>query len=161
MVARSRKNRANKLDDTLWAYRLAFKTPVSTATYRLICGKSYHLPLELEHKDFRAIKFLNFDLKFTSEKRLVQLNDLEEICSNAYESSKMYKERMKSWHHWHIHEREFEEGNLILLFTSRLKSLPTKLYSRWSWPFKMKKVYPYGAIDIGTEAIGTFKVNGS
>ena len=50
---------------------------------------------------------------------------------------------------------------MVLLFNSRLKLFPGKLRSRWSGPFKVMKVYPYGAIDIGTEATGTFKLNGS
>jgi len=61
----------------------------------------------LEHKAFWAIKFLNFDLKAAGEKRLLQLNEFKEIRSNAYEGSKMYKERMKNWHDQHIHQREF------------------------------------------------------
>jgi len=55
----------------------------------------------------------------------------------------------------------FREGDLVLLFNSRLKLFPSKICSRWSSPFKIMKVYPCGVVDIGTEATGTFKVNGS
>ena len=89
------------------------------------------------------------------------MNELEEIRSNAYESSKMYKELMKGWHDWHIHQREFRDEDLVLLFKSRLKVFTRKLCSSWLGPFKPKKVHSYGVIDIGTEAISTFKVNGS
>jgi len=68
---------------------------------------------------------------------------------------------MKRMHDEHIHRREFSEGNLVLLFNSRLKLFPGKLRSWWSGPFEVKKVYPYVAIEIGMEAMGTFKVNGS
>jgi len=64
------------------------------------------------------------------EKRLLQLNELEEIHSDAYESSKIYKEKMKTWHDKHIHRREFQVGDLVLLFNSRLKLFPGKLRSR-------------------------------
>ena len=74
------------------------KTPIGTMPYRLIYGKSCHLPVELGHNAFWAIKFLNFNSKAAGEKRLFQLNEFKEIPSNDYERSKMYKERMKSWH---------------------------------------------------------------
>ena len=96
MVARSRKDWVDKLDDALSASCTAFKTPIGTTLYMLIYVKSCRLPVEWEYKDFWAIKFLNFDLKAAGEKRLFQLNELEEIRSNAYESSKMYKNIMKS-----------------------------------------------------------------
>ena len=76
MVARLSKDWADKLDDALWAYRTSFKAPIGTTLYSLIYGKSCHLPIE----------FLNFDLKAIGRKRLLQLNELEEIRSNAYES---------------------------------------------------------------------------
>jgi len=119
-----------------------------------------HLATELKHKVFLLIKFLNFDLIAAGE-RLLQLNELREIRSNAYESSKTYKGRMKSWLDHHINQREFWEGDLVILFNSRLKLFPGKLRSRWLGPFKVMNVYPYEAIDVGMEAIGTFKANGS
>ena len=89
------------------------------------------------------------------------MNELEEIHSNAYESSKIYKERIKSWHNRRINQREFRKSDLVIRFNSRLNLFLGKLCSRWSRLFKVMKVYPYGAIDIDIEATGTFKVNGS
>ena len=77
--------------------------------------------MELEHKAYWAIKYLNFDLKSVGEKRLLQLNEPQEICLDPYESSRIYKERTKWWHDKFINSCEFQEGDLVLLFNSRLK----------------------------------------
>ena len=109
------------------------------------------MPVELKYKAFWATRALNFDLKKAGIKRLLQLNELEELRMNAYENAKLYKDRTQLWHDKHIVKKEFHEGDLILFYNSRLKLFPDKLKSRWSGPFKVVKVHPYGAIDIAND----------
>ncbi|KAL0846987.1 hypothetical protein Bca101_020233 [Brassica carinata] len=86
VVGTKRKDWSAKLDDALWAYRTPFKTPLGTTPFNLVYGKSCHLPVELEYKALRAVKLLNFDIKGAKEKRLLQLNELDEIRMDAFEN---------------------------------------------------------------------------
>nr|GEZ41480.1 reverse transcriptase domain-containing protein [Tanacetum cinerariifolium] len=65
-VGENRASWNDKLEDALWAFRTAFKTSVGCTPYRLVYGKACHLPLELKHKAYWALKHANFDLKTTS-----------------------------------------------------------------------------------------------
>nr|GEY26389.1 reverse transcriptase domain-containing protein [Tanacetum cinerariifolium] len=70
---------SDKLDDALWAFRTAFKTPIECTPYKLVYGKACHLPIELAHKAYWASKHANFDLQTTGDhqKRLARKNELK------------------------------------------------------------------------------------
>nr|GEY72552.1 reverse transcriptase domain-containing protein [Tanacetum cinerariifolium] len=68
-VGENRAAWSEKLDDALWAFRTAYKTPIGCTPYKLVYGKSCHLPIELEHKAYWALKHVNFDLKTAGEHR--------------------------------------------------------------------------------------------
>ena len=102
---------------------------------------------------------LNMDSIVAEEKRMPQLSELDEFCNEAYENARIYKEKTKVWHDKHIMRKEFEVGQRVLLFNSRLKLFPGKLKSRWSGPFKVTQVFPHGGAEIMHPEKGTFKVN--
>ena len=98
--------------------------------YRIVFGKFCHLSLDLEYKAIWAIKKLNCDFKAAKEKRLLQMNELEELRNEAYDNAIIYKDKTRKWHDQKILRKEFKVGELVLLYNSRLKLFLGKLKLR-------------------------------
>nr|GEV93418.1 hypothetical protein [Tanacetum cinerariifolium] len=159
-VEENRASWLDKLDDALWAFRTAYKTPIGCTPYKLVYGKLFHLPIELEHRAYWALKYVNFDLKNAGDHRKLQLNKLNEFRDQAYENSMIYKERTKKLHDSKIKNRIFNVGDQVFLFNSRLNIFSGKLKTRWSGPFTITQVFPYGTIELSQPNGPNFKVNG-
>nr|GEY46773.1 reverse transcriptase domain-containing protein [Tanacetum cinerariifolium] len=138
----------------------AYKTPIRCTPYKLVYGKECHLPIELEHKAYLALKQANFDLAVVGDYQKVQLNELNELRDHAYENSLIYKEKTKRIHDSKIKNRIFNVSDRVLLFNSRLKIFSSKLKTRWSGPFTISKVFPYGTVELSQANGPNFKVNG-
>ncbi|GKG12112.1 reverse transcriptase domain-containing protein [Tanacetum coccineum] len=104
-IVENRTSWSDKLNDALWAFRTAFKTQIGCMPYKLVFGKTCHLPIELEHKAYWALKHANFNLKTAGDHQKLQLNELNELRDQAYENSLIYKERMKKLHDSKIKNR--------------------------------------------------------
>ncbi|GMI77247.1 hypothetical protein HRI_001394000 [Hibiscus trionum] len=101
------------------------------------------------------------DLEKPGQKRLLDLNEIEEIRAMAYDNARIYKVKTKKWQDKKLLPRQFCPGQLVLLFNSRLKLFLGKLKSRWSGPFQVVQVFPHGAITIRSlKDEHQFKVNG-
>ena len=107
-----------------------------------------------------SMKKLKMDWSEAAEQRLNGLNEVHEFRLKAYESSSLYKEKMKKYHDNKIEKREFMVGALVLLFNSRLRLFPGKLKSKWTGPYLVTQLFPQ-AVELKTKEGVWFKVNGS
>ncbi|GKA35211.1 reverse transcriptase domain-containing protein [Tanacetum coccineum] len=129
----NRKEWEDKLDDALWAFRTAYKSPIGSNPFKIVYGKACHLPIEMEHKAYWALKNVNLDLDAARKHRYLQLNKLAELRNEAYEHSRAYKERTKRWHDAKIMDKKFHEG---------------------------EEVFPFGTVEACGKNGISFKVNG-
>lgn len=143
-----RKDWSKNLGDALWAYKTTYKNPMGMSPYKMVYGKACQLPLELEHKAFWAVRELNSDAKLAGEKRVLNLTSLDEWRSEAYESVKLFKEKVKKWHDKRILRWEFNVGDKVLLYKSHFRFSPGKLVTKWEGPYLIEEVYRSGAIKI-------------
>ncbi|XP_059277890.1 uncharacterized protein LOC132032116 [Lycium ferocissimum] len=97
----------------------------------------------------------------TTKLQLFQMNEIDEFRYHAYESASLYKEKMKHYHDVKLLKRDFQLGDSVLLFNSRLKLFPGKLKSMWSGPFTLVSVSLIGSMELKSdEGTRTFRVNG-
>ncbi|GJT82805.1 reverse transcriptase domain-containing protein [Tanacetum coccineum] len=122
---------SRKLNDALWAFRTAYKTPIGITPYRLWYGKTCPLPIEIEHRAYQALRSCNPNLKIAGEKRFMQLHELDELRLQAYENSKLYKARTKAYQDKKLRIwKEFKARDKVLLFNSKDKFKAPKLISK-------------------------------
>ena len=98
--------------------------------YHLVYGKACHLPMEIEYKAWWAVKKLNLDMGKVGLKRLLNINELEELRNDAYSNSKIARDKLKKWHDQLIARKNFKQGDQVLLYDSKLHLFSSKLKSR-------------------------------
>nr|GEZ14421.1 reverse transcriptase domain-containing protein [Tanacetum cinerariifolium] len=135
-VGKNRASWSDELDDALWAFHTAYKTPIRCTPYKLIYRKT------------------------AGDHRKVQLNELNKLRDQAYENSLIYKEKTKRIHDSKIKDRVFNVGDRVLNFNSRLKIFSGKHKTHWFGPFTITHMFPYGTVELSQTDRPNFKVNG-
>ncbi|XP_076946899.1 uncharacterized protein LOC143618669 [Bidens hawaiensis] len=161
IVGKNLKDWSDKLDDALWAFLTAFKTPIETTPFRMVYGKACHLPIELEYRVYWALRSVNLNLTQATKNRYLQIHEVEELRDEAYARLWSYKERTKELHDRKLKRvKYFKCGDQVLIYNSRLKLFPGKLRSRWVGPYTVKAAFPDGAIELVDQEGRAWKVNG-
>nr|GEV55231.1 reverse transcriptase domain-containing protein [Tanacetum cinerariifolium] len=173
----NRASWSDKLDDALWAFCTAYKAPIGCTPYKLVYGKACHIPVELEHKAYWALKHVNFDLKTAGDHRKIQINELNEICDQAYENSLIYKEKTKIVHHFNLDQTSRYSANYNDMTAKRIDVIdmaceeysqkvlgfsdtassgnPTPLYDLIIYATSLTLI-PFGESDFLVEEVNTF-----
>ncbi|KAK8535534.1 hypothetical protein V6N12_057050 [Hibiscus sabdariffa] len=160
IVKPDQKDWSLKLSDALWAYRMAYNGLIGMSPYRLVYGKPCHLPVELEHRAYWAIKSCKMEMEAVGKARKLDIQESEEIRRNTYDSAQIYKEKTKEFHDRKISFKSFNIGQKVLLFNSTLKLFAGKLRLKWLGPYTVTKVFPHGAVEVEKDSGERFKVNG-
>ncbi|GJS33306.1 reverse transcriptase domain-containing protein [Tanacetum coccineum] len=139
---------SRKLDDALWVFRTTYKTPTGTTPYKLVYGKNCHLPFEIEHRAYWALKNCNPYLIVAGEKQMFQLHELDKLIHQAYENSRLYKPKLKSrWLGPYVVKHQYPSGYVELYGkdekTFIVNSHRLKLYHEEDYNDKREAVTPF------------------
>jgi hypothetical protein len=153
---------ADRLPESLWAYRTTWRNTTGHTPYELVFGKQILLPIEFQVHTFRLTTELGLDLSEAQKQRVMQLNELGEMRQDALQRTILVQNQRSKWHDKYIKKKHFQPGDWALLFDSKYKTFKGKLTTRWLGPYEVETVFNNGAVKIKTidDSQNSFVVNG-
>ncbi|GJZ66407.1 reverse transcriptase domain-containing protein [Tanacetum coccineum] len=151
---------SDKLDDALWDFRTAFRTPIGCTPYKLVYEKVCHLPIELEHNAYWALKHCNFDLRTAGDHWKVQMNELNKLRDSSYENILTLQRENEDRFMTPSLKDYFKVGDdRVFLLNSRVKFSSESSKTVWT-EFTVTQVFPYGTVELSQTDGPNIKVNG-
>lgn len=130
--------------------------------YELVYGKQVLLPIEFQVKTFQTATQLGMDLNEAQKKRILQLNELDEIRQDSFQRTMLVHDQRDQWHDKYIKKKVFQRGDQALLYDNKFKHFKGKISTRWLGPYEVEEVFNNGSIRIKTidDDQTSFVVNG-
>jgi hypothetical protein len=153
----------DKVPAVLWAYRSAYKRSTGQTPFKLVYGQEVVIPLHFWANSDRVASVSKFDQGRSLNDRLYQLNKLEEGRLIEIHHQEVQKQQQKAWHDRHLKKKEMNNGDLVLLYDSRVKGKPRKLETTWLGPYIIEDIRPTRVVQLQTLLGHPFKklINGA
>ncbi|MCO5563575.1 hypothetical protein L7F22_017220 [Adiantum nelumboides] len=137
-----------ELQTALRSYRNAYKVTTGMTPFRMVYGSEAVVPLEFAVPSLRMAEQYNMDFNEVLKKRLDDLQKLDELRQRALMKQQIVQQRRKYWHDSKIKVREFKQGDLVLLYQSKLGPKKPNLKIAWSGPYEIDWVFSNGTVRL-------------
>ncbi|XP_028798696.1 uncharacterized protein LOC114754120 [Neltuma alba] len=133
---------------------MACKMPIGMSPYQIIYKKLCHILVELEHQSYWVVNSCNADFEEAGLNKLLQIQELKEMCLDAYHSSDIYKQKTKLIYDANILSKRFKKRDKVLRYQARFKFKKKKFKISWDGPYIVVKVHDFGMTKPKEEATG-------
>jgi hypothetical protein len=151
VVGENKRSWDSKLKYALWADRITTKTSTGRTPFELVYGLEAKLPVNLQ------IPILRFSQQYTTDGeaiqgRINQLIELDESRRIALSQMERNQEKIKNTFDHKTKERDFAEGDLVLLWDKRREKpgMHKKLDGLWTGPYKIMSPAGTNSFNLGT-----------